>query len=145
MSAYPASMQESIKKIEATRPSRAKEEIPMLSLKERQELLQQFHPDYRQGGRREIKAGVNKGERVPHELADLFEGVSLVRPEEVDLQCAEKEVDVLVIGGGGGGASAALFAAERGAKTLITTKPRFGESNTLMAEGGIPAAGGKFD
>jgi succinate dehydrogenase / fumarate reductase flavoprotein subunit len=145
MSAYPASMQESIKKVEATRPSRAREEIPMLSLKERQELLQQFHPDYRQGGRREIKAGVNKGERVPHELADLFEGVSLVRPEEVDLQCAEKEVDVLVIGGGGGGASAALFAAERGAKTLITTKLRFGDSNTIMAEGGIQAAVGKFD
>lgn len=145
MSGYPESMQESIRRLEATRPSRAKEEIPMLSLKERQELLQQFHPDYRQGGRREIKAGVNRGEKVPHELADLFEGVSLVRPEEVDVHSVEKEVDVLVIGGGGGGASAALFAAEQGAKTLITTKLRFGDSNTIMAEGGIQAAVGEFD
>ncbi len=138
-------MQESIKKLEETRLSRAKEEIPMLSLKERQELLQRFHPDYREGGRREIKVGVNQGERVPNELADLFEGESVVRPEEVDLTHVREEVDVLVIGGGGGGASAALFAAEHGAKTLITTKLRFGDSNTIMAEGGIQAAVGKFD
>src|SRR4030042_387131 len=145
MSVYPESMQESIKKIEETRFSRAKEEMPMLSLKERQELLQGFHPDYREGGRREVKAGVNQGERVPHELADLFEGESVVRPEEVDLTHVREEVDVLVSGGGGGGASAALFAAERGAKTLIATKLRFGDSNTIMAEGGIQAAVGKFD
>jgi succinate dehydrogenase / fumarate reductase flavoprotein subunit len=138
-------MQASIKKLEATRLSRAKEEIPMLSLKERKELLQKFHPDYREGGRREIKVGVNKGERVPNELADLFEGASVVRPDEIDLTHVKKEVDVLAIGGGGGGASAALFAVEHGAKTLITTKLRFGDSNTIMAEGGIQAAVGKFD
>jgi len=145
MSAYPENMQESIRKIEATRLLRAKEEIPMLSLKERQELLQKFHPDYREGGRREIKAGVNKGQRVPNELADLLEGISVIRPGEIDLGHAKEEVDVLVVGGGGGGASAAVFAAEGGAKTLITTKLRFGDSNTLMAEGGIQAAVGKFD
>ncbi len=145
MSGYPESMQESIRNVEATRPQRAKEEIPMLSLKARQELLQKFHPDYREGGRREIKAGINKGQRVPNELADLFEGMSIVRPGEMDLSHVKEEVDVLVIGGGGGGASAAVFAAEGGAKTLITTKLRFGDSNTLMAEGGIQAAVGKFD
>jgi len=145
MSVYPESMQASINKIEETRLLRAKEEIPMLSLKERQELLQGFHPDYREGGRREVKVGVNQGERVPHELADLFEGESVVRPEEVDLTHVREEVDVLVIGGGGGGASAAFFAAEHGAKTLIATKLRFGDSNTIMAEGGIQAAVGKFD
>ena len=145
MSVYPESMQGSIRKLEATRLSRAKEEISMLSLKDRQDLLQKFHPDYREGGRREIKVGVNKGQRGPHELADLFEGISVVRPGEIDLGRVKEEVDVLVIGGGGGGASAALFAAERGAKTLITTKLRFGDSNTLMAEGGIQAAVGKLD
>lgn len=103
MSVYPESMQASIKKLEETRLLRAKEEVPMLSLKERQELLQGFHPDYREGGRREVKVGFNQGERVPHELADLFEGESVVRPEEVDLTHVREEVDVLVIGGGGGG------------------------------------------
>jgi len=145
MSAYPESMQESMRNVETTRPRRAREEIPMLSLRERQELLQKYHPDYREGGRREIKAGVNKGQRVPNELADLFEGISVVRPGEMDLGHVKEEVDVLVIGGGGGGASAAVFAAGGGAKTLITTKLRFGDSNTLMAEGGIQAAVGKFD
>ncbi len=145
MSVYPGTMQESIKKVEETRLSRAKEEIPMLSLEERQELLQRFHPDYREGGRRELKVGVNQGERVPHELADLLEAESVARPEEVALTHVREEVDVLVIGGGGGGASAALFAAEHGAKALIATKLRFGDSNTIMAEGGIQAAVGKFD
>ena len=145
MSVYPESMQESIRKLEVTRLSRAQEEIPLLSLKERQELLQRYHPDYRDGGRREIHVGINQGQRVPHELADLFEGESRVRPDEVDLSGVKRETDVLIIGGGGGGASAALFAKGNGAKTLITTKLRFGDSNTIMAEGGIQAALGKFD
>lgn len=138
-------MQESIRKLEITRSSRAQEEIPLLSLKERQELLERYHPDYRDGGRREIHVGINQGQRVPHELADLFEGESRVRPDEVDLSGVKRETDVLIIGGGGGGASAALFAKASGAKTLITTKLRFGDSNTIMAEGGIQAAVGKFD
>jgi len=145
MSGYPESVQESIRKLEVTRLHRAKEEIPLLSLKERQELLQRYHPDYRDGGRREIHVGINQGQRVPHELADLFEGESRVRLDEVDLAGVKRETDVLIIGGGGGGASAALFAKANGAKTLITTKLRFGDSNTIMAEGGIQAAVGKFD
>ena len=138
-------MQESIRMLEATRFSRAQGEIPLLSLKERQELLQRYHPDYREGGRREIHVGINQGQKLPHELADLFEGESRVRPDEVDLNGAKRETDVLIIGGGGGGASAALFAKGNSAKALITTKLRFGDSNTIMAEGGIQAAVGKFD
>jgi hypothetical protein len=99
MSAYPESMQASILKMESTRPTRAKEEFPRLTLAERQDLLQKYHPDYREGGRREVKVGVNRGQRVPHELADLFEGVSFARPGEIDLARVRREVDVLVIGG----------------------------------------------
>ena len=145
MSVYPESMQASIREIEETRLSRAREEFPKLSLSERQELLRNFHPDYREGGRREVRVGANQGEKVPVELADLFEGSSAVRPESIDLSRVARSVDVLVIGGGGGGASAALVAAELGAKTLITTKLRFGDSNTIMAEGGIQAAVGQYD
>ncbi len=131
--------------LEATRLLRAEEEILKLSLKERQELLQSYHPDYREGARRKLKVGINKGESIPNELADLMEGISRINPEEVDLKHPKEDVDVLVIGGGGGGASAALFAAQEGVKTLIVTKLRFGDSNTIMAEGGIQAAVGKFD
>jgi len=45
-----------------------------------------------------------------------------------------------VVGGGGAGASAALLAEESGAKTTIVTKLRFGDANTMMAQGGIQAA-----
>jgi succinate dehydrogenase / fumarate reductase flavoprotein subunit len=145
MSVYPESMQASIRRLETTRSSRAREEFPKLTLKERQDLLQKFHPDYREGGRREVKVGANCGQKVPNELADLFEGTSILCPQEMDLSKAKREVDVLVIGGGGGGVSGALFAAGLGAQTLITTKLRFGDSNTLMAEGGIQAAVGKYD
>jgi succinate dehydrogenase / fumarate reductase flavoprotein subunit len=44
------------------------------------------------------------------------------------------------MGGGGAGASAALLAQEKGARVLLTTKLRFGDANTMMAQGGIQAA-----
>ena len=50
------------------------------------------------------------------------------------------DVDVLIIGGGGAGASAAIEADNAGAKTMIVTKLRIGDANTMMAEGGIQAA-----
>jgi succinate dehydrogenase/fumarate reductase flavoprotein subunit len=46
----------------------------------------------------------------------------------------------LVIGGGGAGASAALLAEENGARVTLVTKLRFGDANTMMAQGGIQAA-----
>ena len=48
--------------------------------------------------------------------------------------------DVLVIGAGGAGASAALMARASGADVLLATKLRFGDANTMMAQGGIQAA-----
>lgn len=102
MSGYPESMHASIRRLEETRLSRAKEEYRRLTLKERQELLQRFHPDYREGGRREVKVGINQGQKVPNELEDLFEGISYVRPREIDLSRVKRDVDVLVIGGGRG-------------------------------------------
>jgi succinate dehydrogenase / fumarate reductase flavoprotein subunit len=138
--AYPESMMGSIKRLEATREKRIEQKIPFLSLSEKEALLKQYHPDYREGVRREIRVGVNRGERVPNELADLFEGESLVDPDHFDLSNPKHETDVLVIGGGGGGATASIFAQENGAKVILATKLRIGDSNTLMAEGGINAA-----
>jgi succinate dehydrogenase/fumarate reductase flavoprotein subunit len=88
---------------------------------------------------REIRVGASKGQRTPHELADVIEG----RPQvdaDLDLSEAVLETDVLVVGGGGAGASAALLAQENGAKVVIVTKLRFGDANTMMAQGGIQAA-----
>jgi succinate dehydrogenase / fumarate reductase flavoprotein subunit/L-aspartate oxidase len=47
---------------------------------------------------------------------------------------------VLVVGGGGAGCAAALHAHARGADVMLVTKLRLGDSNTVMAQGGIQVA-----
>lgn len=142
---YPEGLKQLIKKVEATRPARvqkkeAGEEFPALSLDQRKEVLEKFHPDVKEEGRREIKIGPNKGYRICHEMVDLLEARSRVQPDKVDLSKVDYETDVLVIGGGGAGTSAALLAQEQGAKVIMATKLRHGDANTMMAEGGIQAA-----
>jgi len=142
---YPPSMMESIRKLEASRKRRLGQEIPSMTLKEKSQLLESYHPDYRPGARREIPIGVNKGDQAPHEFVDLLESRSIIDPEMFDLDSISVSVDVLIIGGGGAGATAALFAHEAGAKVLLSTKLRFGDSNTIMAEGGINACTSRGD
>ena len=136
--AYPDTMRESLAKVEATRSRRLNETYPRLSPEEREEILRAYHPDHIPEAFREIRFGANKGQQAPHELVDVLEAPSLIGPDfklEPDDAC-----DVLVIGGGGAGASAALLAQEHGAEVLLTTKLRFGDANTMMAQGGIQAA-----
>lgn len=138
--AYPESMTASIRKLEATRSQRMQQKIPLLSLEEKKRLLNEFHPDYRPGAHREIRVGINHGERAVSELVDLLEAESLVAPEAIDLNNASLAVDVLILGAGGAGLTAALFCHDAGASVALATKLRPGDSNTIMAEGGINAA-----
>jgi len=137
---YPAYMEESIRKVEATREKRLKETFPRLSAQEKTPLLEQYHPDYIAGTTRQLQVGPNKGDYTPNELADLLEGNSRINPDKIDLSKIDYDVDVLVIGGGGAGASAALLAQENGAKVLLTTKLRLGDANTVGAQAGTQAA-----
>ncbi len=139
MNGYPAEMQESIKRVEATRMRRLDETHPRMSPEERERVLDRFHPDYIEEKMRAIRVGLSKGQRMPLELADIVEGRPHVNPD-FDLSDPEAETDVLIIGGGGAGASAALLAEENGAEVIVTTKLRFGDANTMMAQGGIQAA-----
>ena len=141
---YPEELKRLIKAVEQTRAERVErkkrnEEVPFLSLDERHEMLR-HHPDFKDEGRRELKIGPSKGYKIAHEMADVIEAYSRVDPSSINLDKADYETDVLVIGGGGAGTSAALLAQEQGAKVIIATKLRHGDANTMMAEGGIQAA-----
>jgi succinate dehydrogenase/fumarate reductase flavoprotein subunit len=137
---YPASMQESIRKLTETRNFRTTQQIPLLSPDAKQDLLKKFHPDFIASGMRELKIGPNKGDRTPLEFADVFEAYSLIDPAKYEIKKPDVETDVLIIGGGGAGCSAALEAQAAGAKVLLVTKLRVADANTTMAQGGIQAA-----
>jgi len=133
-------MLESIKKVEAKRKENAALEPRRMSAEEKDEVLRHFHPDYIEDQFTKLEMGVNKGESVPLELAELLQGKSRIKANSVDLNSPKYDVDVLVIGGGGAGSSAAIEAKRAGANVLVTTKLRIGDANTMMAEGGIQAA-----
>jgi succinate dehydrogenase / fumarate reductase flavoprotein subunit len=137
---YPPSIEESLGKVEASRPRRLLETFPRLSPEDREAILRAFHPDYLTASFRELRLGANAGDRTPRELADALEGQPLIDPEFPLNREPDQVCDVLVIGGGGAGASAALLAQEHGAEVLLVTKLRFGDANTMMAQGGIQAA-----
>ncbi len=137
---FTADMLESIKKVEATREERMKTEPRRMTAEEKDALLKEYHPDYREDGFAEIKVGPNKGQKAPKELTDLIHSNSRLLKDKVDITKVDYETDVLVIGGGGAGSSAAIEANEAGADVMIVTKLRIGDANTMMAEGGIQAA-----
>lgn len=143
MGTYPREIQESIERVEATRPARLATKPARLTLPEQETLLRGFHPDYRAEGKRTLKVGASWGEPVPHELADLLEAYPILDPGAVDVSKPDQDVDILVIGGGGAGTVAAIWAHMSGVpaeRILIATKLRLGDSNSIMAQGGIQAA-----
>ncbi|MCL2618108.1 MAG: FAD-dependent oxidoreductase, partial [Defluviitaleaceae bacterium] len=136
----PEQMTASIKNVEATRQHRLGLTPARMTADEKEHLLREFHPDYREAGFDIIKVGPNKGEKAPGELTELLHSNSRIMDVNIDLDNAAYDVDVLVIGGGGAGAAAAIEAREAGADVMIVTKLRMGDANSMMAEGGIQAA-----
>lgn len=137
---YPPGLQEYIAKVEAGRDERFKVTFSRITLEEKTPLLKNYHPDYVEGAMRVIKVGPNKGEKAPNELVDLLEGNSRLDPANVNLKKIDFDVDVLIIGGGGAGASAALLSQEQGVNTLLVTKLRLGDANTVGAQAGTQAS-----
>ena len=137
---YPASMEESRRRVEQTRAARLEQgPVARMSAEEREALVNSFHPDYKKEQFRALKVGPSKGEHAPLEIADLLEGNSRLDPDKVDLSRIDRDVDVLVIGCGGSGGSAALLAEENGASVLIASKLRLGDANTVGAQAGTQA------
>ena len=137
---YTNEMMESMKKVAAAREANAAFEPRRMTAEEKDTLLKTYHPDYKEGEFAVLQIGPNKGDKVPTELAALLQANPRINPAEIDLSKVDYDVDVLIIGGGGAGASAAIEADNNGASTMIVTKLRMGDANTMMAEGGIQAA-----
>ncbi|MGD2089519.1 MAG: FAD-binding protein, partial [Candidatus Aminicenantes bacterium] len=143
---YTETMNESIEKVAATRQKRlelAKSGKPVftpMSAEERETVLSKFHPDYRPDSRRKINIGPNKGEQLTTEIVDILEAHSRIQPQLFDLKHPDYETDMLIIGGGGGGCAAAIIASQMGVKSIISTKLRLGDSNSMMSQGGMQAA-----
>ncbi len=137
---YPASMEDSKRNVEETRPKRLeKGPFPRIPAEERDVIVPKFHPDYKKEQFRELRIGPNKGESAPLEIADLLEGNSRIDPDRIDLDDVDYDVDVLVIGCGGAGGAAALLAEENGSDVLISSKLRLGDANTVGAQAGTQA------
>jgi|APSaa5957512535_1039671.scaffolds.fasta_scaffold02459_2 succinate dehydrogenase/fumarate reductase flavoprotein subunit len=134
---------ESLEKVEASRSFRLDQPAPLPDPSQAESLLKKFHPDYL-GHERRLEVGPNAGgQKFPLELAELLEGDS---PLEQDYTPQpEIETDVLILGGGGAGATAALALEGSGLSVHLATKLRLGDSNTVMAEGGIQSALGADD
>ena len=95
---YTPEMRELIKKVEATRSKRLGHDFPRLSPEEKLEILKKNHPDYIESGFRTINLGVNKGQKVPLELANLIEAKSRIEMDKINLQKIDYDVDVLIVG-----------------------------------------------
>ncbi len=143
---YPEYMRPSLEKVTQTRNKRfnlARSGKPVyspMSAEEREEVLNKFHPDYKIDARRKIHIGPNKGEILTTEVADMLESHSRIRPELFDLTKPDYETDTLIIGGGGAGCAAAIIAMQKGANSIISTKLRLGDANSMMSQGGMQAA-----
>jgi len=140
---YADYMMDSIKKVEKKRDDNIATRVKSLSMKEREEVLRKYHPDYMKDTKRKLQIGVNKGALLYNGIVDLLEAKSVLDTKTVDLSNIDFDIDLLIIGGGGAGTVAALFAYESGVpldKILIATKLRHGDSNSMMAQGGIQVA-----
>jgi len=143
---YPEYMRSSLDKVTQTRNKRfelaksGKPVFPPMSAEEREEVLNKFHPDYKPEARRKVRVGPNKGEVITTEVADILESHSRIKPELFDLSHPDYQTDILIIGGGGGGCAAAIIAMQKGVRSIISTKLRLGDANSMMSQGGMQAA-----
>ncbi len=142
-SGYPEYMQESLLKVEKTRRSRVGKSFPAMTADEKQQILEDYHPDWKMEQKRELKIGRSKEQLMPHEVADILESHPSIDPNKINLDEINYDVDVLIVGAGGAGLSAAIIANVNGIppdKILIIQKLRLGDANSKMSQGGIQAA-----
>ncbi len=135
---------DSIRRIAETREQRLQRQDVPLPAVDKETMLHRYHPDYVEDYFAVLQVGPNKGARVAKEIAAVLESPTIL-PSELQPFTPQHKADVLVIGGGGAGITAAIFAHDAGANVLLVTKLRLGDSNTIMAQGGVQVAIGADD
>ena len=98
---YSEKFTESIRPVEQARKANIAYEPARMTAKEKDDLLAAYHPDYKKDQFTTLSIGPNAGEQVPHELAEMLQAHSRVKPGDVNLDAPDYDVDVLIIGGGG--------------------------------------------
>ncbi|MFC1803458.1 FAD-binding protein [Thermoproteota archaeon] len=142
-SGYPEYMHESLKKVAESRGNRIGKRYTPMTAAERQQVLEECHPDWKMDQKRKLKVGHNKGELMPHEMVDQLEAHSILDTSKINLDKIDYDVNVLIIGAGGAGLSAAILAHDNRIapdQILIVQKLRLGDANSKMSQGGIQAA-----
>jgi len=145
---YPDYLLSLIEKVEQTRSRRLelarsdKPVYPPMSAEERADVLAKYHPDSAATARSTIRIGPNKGEELTTEVKTILEANSMIDPARMqsNLENPDYETDLLIIGGGGAGCWAAITAMKNGVDSLIATKLRLGDANSMMSEGGMQAS-----
>ena len=130
--------------LQKTRGAREKIKIESPSPEEKKAVLKKYHPDHIEDIFTTLDTGVSKGQKVVREFAELVNSKSITENAKID-KSISFQTDVLVIGAGGAGITAAIFAYDAGAKVTLVTKLRLGDSNTIMAQGGMQVSIGKDD
>ncbi len=143
---YPEYMTPSLEKVAQSRNKRfelaktGKPVFPPMSAEEREDVLTKFHPDYKSDSKRKIAIGPNKDDIMTTEVAEMLESHSRIDPKLFNLNKADYQTDLLIVGGGGAGCAAAIIAQQKGIKSIISTKLRIGDANSMMSQGGMQAA-----
>jgi len=143
---YPEYMQESLRKVERTRPERlklaktGKPIFPIMPAEESERILNKFHPDFKEGSKRVVRVGPNRGKLITSQVADILEAHPRINIADFDLRQPDYTTGLLIIGGGGAGCAAAIMAQKEGVKSTIVTKLRIGDANSMMSQGGVQAA-----
>lgn len=136
---YSNEFRKAIDFIEKSRRFNINYQHSFLNSKEKEDLLKKFHPDFQNEHFKTLTKGENKGEKLPAELVNRLEATSNIDYSNINLNKPDFDVDVLIIGGGGAGLASAIEAYNYNANVMLVTKYRLGDSNTLMAKGGIQA------
>ena len=111
--------------------------LPKYSPAERDTLIKKYHPDHRESAYRPFKFGPNAGDRTVRELAALLEGES---PVPADLDLTPNYTTMSLWSEAVGQAARPLFTLMRTAQSDPCDEATLGDSNTVMAQGGIQVA-----